>query len=92
MKMQMAIVRRGRVQHLGTEIKSSKTNIGSVKTLNLTVRILADLPRSCRALKAVALKLCQDISNILAKYDGAKGGAQVIPAPRNIKVATMPDD
>jgi hypothetical protein len=40
----------------------------------------------------VALKLCDDLNNILAKYDGVTGGAQIIPAPKNIRVTTTPDD
>ena len=31
------------------------------------------------------------INNILAQYDGVTGAAQIIPAPRNIKVTNTPD-
>jgi hypothetical protein len=62
-----------------------------MKSITFTARIQADLPKGNRTPKAVALKLCQDANNILAKYDGVTGGAQIIPAPRNIKVATTPD-
>jgi hypothetical protein len=40
----------------------------------------------------VAFKLYQDINEILTKYDGVTGGAQIIPAPRNIRITTTPDD
>ena len=63
-----------------------------MKTITFTVQIQADLPQASQTPKAVALKLCHDINTILTKYDGVTGGAQIIPAPRNIKGATMPDD
>jgi hypothetical protein len=63
-----------------------------MKSITFTVQIQADLPKRSRSPKAVALKLCQDINNILAKYDGMTGGAQIIPARRNIKVTTTPND
>lgn len=62
-----------------------------MRTISFTVQIQADLPKRSRSPKAVALKLCDEINNILAKYDGVTGGAQIIPAPRNIKVTTTPD-
>jgi hypothetical protein len=40
----------------------------------------------------VALQLCHEINTILTKYDGVTGGAQIIPAPMNIKGITTPDD
>ena len=63
-----------------------------MKSITFTVRIRADLPKGNRTKKALALKLCQDINNILAKYDGMTGEAQIIPAPRNIRITTTPDD
>jgi hypothetical protein len=63
-----------------------------VKTITFTVQIQADLPQASQTPTAVTRKLCDNINNILAKHDGMIGGAQIIPAPRSIKVATMPDD
>ena len=62
-----------------------------MKSITFTVQIQADYPRGSRPQKAVALKLCDDINNFLAKYDGETGGAQIIPTPRNIKVTMTPD-
>jgi len=59
--------------------------------MTFTVQIRADLPQASQTPKAVALKLCHDINNILVQYDGVTGGAQIMPAPRNIKVTTTPD-
>jgi hypothetical protein len=56
------------------------------------VQIQADHPRGSQTKKAGALKLCQHINNILTQNDVLTGGAQIIPAPRNIKVTTTPDD
>ncbi len=63
-----------------------------MKSITFTVQMQADHPKGSRTPKAVALKLCHDINEILAKYDGMTGGAQIIPAPRNIRIATTPDD
>jgi hypothetical protein len=63
-----------------------------MRTITFTVQIQADYSKGSRTKKAVALKLCHDINTILTKYDGVTGGAQIIPAPTNIKGATMPDD
>jgi hypothetical protein len=63
-----------------------------MKAITFTVQIQADYPRGSRTQKAVALKLCDDINNILAQSDGVTGGAQIMPPPRNIKVTTTPDD
>ena len=52
-----------------------------MKSITFTVQIQADYPKGSRTQKAVALKLCHDINNILAQYDGVTGGAQIIPAP-----------
>jgi hypothetical protein len=52
-----------------------------MKSITFTVQIQADFPRRSRTPKAVALKLCDDINNILAQYDGVTGGAQIIPPP-----------
>ena len=58
-----------------------------MKTITFTLQIQADYPKGSGTKRAVALKLCHNINNILAQYDGAIGGAQIIPAPRNIKLA-----
>jgi hypothetical protein len=63
-----------------------------MRSITFTVQIQADLPKGSRTPKAVALKLCDDINNILAIYDGETGGAQIFPPPRNIKVTTTSDD
>jgi len=63
-----------------------------MKSITFTVQLQADCPDRSPAKKATAIKLCQDINEILAKYDGMTGGAQIIPAPRNIRVATTPND
>ena len=63
-----------------------------MRTISFTVQIQADLPQRSRAPKAVSLKLCQDINCILANYDGVTGGAQILPAPKGIKVTTTPED
>jgi hypothetical protein len=63
-----------------------------MKSITFTVQIQADYPQGSQTPKAVALKLCQDINEILAKFDAITGGAQIIPAPRNIRVATTPND
>ena len=49
-----------------------------MRTITFTVDIQADCPKRSRTPKAVALKLCQDINDILTKYDGVTGGAQII--------------
>ena len=63
-----------------------------MKSIMFTVQILADFPKRSRSPKAVALKLCDDLNNLLAEYDGVTGGAQILPAPRNIKVTMTPED
>ncbi len=63
-----------------------------MKTIAFTVQIQADYPKGRQTKKAVALKLCDEINEILSIYDGVTGGAQIIPAPRSIKVATTLDD
>jgi hypothetical protein len=63
-----------------------------MKSITFTARIQADLPKGSQTKKAAALKLCHDINNILAKYDGVTGGAQIIPAPRHIRITATPDD
>jgi hypothetical protein len=62
-----------------------------MKSITFTVQIQAGLFTRSRTEKVVALKLCHDINNILANYDGVTGEAQIISAPRNIKVTTTPD-
>ena len=62
-----------------------------MKSITFTVQIQADCPDRAAAKKATAAKLCHDINNILVDYDGVTGGAQILPAPRNIKVTTKPD-
>ena len=63
-----------------------------MRTITFTGQIQADWPDRMSARKATALKLCDEINSILAMYGGWTGGAQIIPAPRNIKVTTMPED
>ena len=63
-----------------------------MKFITFTVQLQADLPQGSQNRNAAALQLCQDINEILAKYDGVTGAAQIIPPPRNIKVTTTPDD
>jgi hypothetical protein len=62
-----------------------------MKTITFTVQIQADCPDPSPAKKATASKPCDHINNIPAQYDGVTGGAQIIPAPSHIKVATTPD-
>ncbi len=62
-----------------------------MKSITFTVQIQADYPKDSRTPKAVALKLCDDLNNILAIYDGETGGAQIFPPPRNIQVTTTPE-
>ncbi len=59
-----------------------------MKTVTFTLQIQADHPKGSRTKKAAALKLCDNINNVPAQYDGVIGGAQIIPAPRNIKLIT----
>jgi hypothetical protein len=63
-----------------------------VRTITFTVQIQADHPKRSRTRTTVALKLCHDINNILAQYDGVTGAAQIMPTPRKNKLTTMPDD
>jgi hypothetical protein len=63
-----------------------------MKSITFTVEIQADCPDRVPARKATAIKLCDDINNILAIHEGETGGAQIFPEPRNIKVTTTPDD
>ena len=63
-----------------------------MKSITFTVQIQADYPKGSRTKKAVALQLCHEINTILTKYDGVTGGAQIIPAPRNIRINTTPND
>jgi hypothetical protein len=56
------------------------------------VQIQADCPDRSPAKKTTASKLCQDINNMLAKYGGMTGGAQISPARRNIRITTTPND
>ena len=63
-----------------------------MKFITFTVQIQADSPKDNQTPKAVALKLCDDINTILTGYEDETGGAQIFPAPRNIKVTTTPDD
>ena len=63
-----------------------------MRTITFTVQIQADRPRGSRTRKAVALKLCQDINDILTEYAGVTGAAQIIPAPRKITLTNTPDD
>jgi hypothetical protein len=62
-----------------------------MKAITFTVQIQADYPQGLQPPKAVALKLCDDINEILAKYDGMTGGAQIIRPPRKIKLTITPD-
>ena len=63
-----------------------------MKSVIFTVQIQVDFPKRSRSPKAVALNLCHDLNMILAKYDGLTGGAQIISAPRNIKVTKTSSD
>ena len=63
-----------------------------MKAITLTVQLQADLPQGSQNRNAAALQLCQDINEILTKYDGVTGGAQIISAPRNIKVTKTSSD
>lgn len=63
-----------------------------MKSITFTVQLQADLPQGSQNRNAAALKLCQDINEILAKYDGITGGAQILPAPRNIRITTTQND
>lgn len=63
-----------------------------MKVITFTVQIQADFNEHDLGKKAAALRLCDDINNILAPYDGVTGGAQIIPEPKNIKITTTPGD
>jgi len=67
-------------------------NSDGLKSITFTVQIQADYPQGSQTKKATAQKLCHDINNILAKYDGVTGGVQIMPPPRKIKLTTTPDD
>ena len=62
-----------------------------MKSITFTVQIQADYCKGSQTPRAAALRLCQDINNILAKYDGLTGGAQIIPQLSKIKLTTTPD-
>jgi len=62
-----------------------------MKTITFTVQIQADLPQGGQTKKAAALKLCEEINEILITYAGVTGGAQIMPPPREIKLTTTPD-
>jgi hypothetical protein len=58
-----------------------------MKSITFTVQIQADYPKG-----SGSPLLCHEINTILTKYDGVTGGAQIIPAPRNIRINTTPND
>lgn len=62
-----------------------------MKSITSTVRIQADLPQGSQNKKAAALKLCDEINEILAYHEGMTGGAQIMPPPREIKLTTAPE-
>ena len=58
-----------------------------MKSITFTVQIQADFfDHKQIGKKAAAIWLCKDINQILAKYDGSTGGAQIIHEPKEIKV------
>ncbi len=63
-----------------------------MKTIAFTVQIQADYPKGRQTKKAVALKLCDEINEILSTYDGVTGGAQIMPLPRKIKLVPTPEE
>ena len=63
-----------------------------MKTITFNVQIQADFHDGSVGKKATAITLCRDINLILMKYDGMTGGAQLVRAPKNIKVSKTSND
>ena len=63
-----------------------------MKTIIFTVQIQADINERPGTKKKLATDLCQDINRILVNYEGMLGGAQIMPKPTNIKIASTPED
>ena len=63
-----------------------------MKSIAFNVQIQADFPDRGMRKKATAVRICRDINLILMKYDGMTGGAQILQAPRNIKVSKASND
>ncbi len=62
-----------------------------MKTITFTVKIWAEFyDHEQIGPKEAARLLCRDINQILAKYDGSTGGAQIIHGPKNLKVTGRP--
>ena len=63
-----------------------------MKSIAFNVQIQADFPDRGMRKKATAVRICRDINLILMKYDGMTGGAQLVRAPKNIKVSKTSND
>ena len=63
-----------------------------MKSIAFNVQIQADFPDRGMGKKATAVRLCRDIKPHPHEIDGMTGGAQILQAPRNIKVSKTSND
>ena len=63
-----------------------------MKSITFTVQIQADFTERDLGKASRTRQLCRDINEILARYDGMTGGAQVISRPKTIMVTTTAED
>ena len=63
-----------------------------MKSITFTVEIQADFNEADLKKTSKTRQLCRDINEILAKYDGMIGGAQIISRPKIIKVSNLTED
>ena len=63
-----------------------------MKSITFTVQMQADFNERDLGKASRTRQLCRDINEILAKYDGMIGGAQIISRPKPIMVTTTAED
>ena len=63
-----------------------------MKSITFTVQIQADFNERGLSKTSKSQQLCDDINEILARYDGVTGGAQIMGTPRQIIVRTLAED